>query len=211
MTGGKLAECGEGLVLKAGEKIIEKFFTAFIDHMAGQPRAVSYTHLDVYKRQGWNSELAVNNIKNALDKLGIDLYTYVVDWEEFRDLQMSFLRASVPNCEIPTDHAITATLLNTAKRTGTPYVINGSNVITEGILPISWVYYSHDLKHIRAVHSRFGKTRLKTFPQIGLPSFTLRILTGKYRMVNLLNYLDYDKAAAMKVMQDTLDWQYRCV
>ena len=101
-----------------------------------------------------------------------DSYTYVVDWEEFRDLQMSFLRASVPNCEIPTDHAITATLLNTAKRTGTPYVINGSNVITEGILPISWVYYSHDLKHIRAVHSRFGKTRLKTFPQIGLPSFT---------------------------------------
>ena len=98
---------------------------------------------------------------------------------------MSFLRASVPNCEIPTDHAITATLLNTAKRTGTPYVINGSNVITEGILPISWVYYSHDLKHIRAVHSRFGKTRLKTFPQIGLPSFTLRILTGKLSLIHI--------------------------
>jgi N-acetyl sugar amidotransferase len=164
--------------------------------------------LAVHFDNGWNSELAVNNIKNALDKLGIDLYTYVVDWEEFKDLQMSFLRASVPNCEIPTDHAITATLLNAAKRTGTPYVINGSNVITEGILPISWVYYSHDLKHIRAIHSRFGKTRLKTFPQIGLPSFTLRILTGKYRMVNLLNYLDYDKAAAMKVMQEKLGWQY---
>ncbi len=164
--------------------------------------------LAVHFDNGWNSELAVNNIKNALDKLGIDLHTYVVDWEEFKDLQMSFLRASVPNCEIPTDHAITATLLNTAKRVGTPYVINGSNVVTEGILPISWVYYSHDLKHIRAVHSRFGKTRLKTFPQIGLPSFTLRILTGKYRMVNLLNYLDYDKAAAMRVMQDELGWQY---
>ncbi|MGE8659785.1 MAG: SRPBCC family protein [Achromobacter sp.] len=38
MTGGKLAECGEGLVLKAGEKIIDRFFTAFIDHMAAQPR-----------------------------------------------------------------------------------------------------------------------------------------------------------------------------
>ncbi len=164
--------------------------------------------LAVHFDNGWNSELAVNNIKNALDKLGIDLHTYVVDWEEFKDLQMSFLRASVPNCEIPTDHAITATLLNMAKRVGTPYVINGSNVVTEGILPISWVYYSHDLKHIRAVHSRFGKSRLKTFPQIGLPSFTLRILTGKYRMVNLLNYLDYDKAAAMRVMQEQLGWQY---
>ncbi|MGE8672257.1 MAG: N-acetyl sugar amidotransferase [Achromobacter kerstersii] len=164
--------------------------------------------LAVHFDNGWNSELAVNNIKNALDKLNIDLQTYVVDWEEFKDLQMSFLRASVPNCEIPTDHAITATLLNTAKRVGTPYVINGSNVVTEGILPISWVYYSHDLKHIRAIHSRFGKTRLKTFPQISLPAFTLRILTGKYRMVNLLNYLDYDKAAAMRVMQEELGWQY---
>ncbi len=38
MAGGKLAECGEGLLLKAGDKIIQKFFTAFIDHMAAQPR-----------------------------------------------------------------------------------------------------------------------------------------------------------------------------
>ncbi len=164
--------------------------------------------LAVHFDNGWNSELAVQNIKNTLDRLQIDLHTYVVDWEEFKDLQMAFLRASVPNCEIPTDHAITATLVSTAKRIGTPYVINGSNVVTEGILPISWVYYSHDLKHIRALHARFGKQRLKTFPKIGLPSFTLRILRGKYRMVNLLNYLDYDKAAAMSTMQAELNWKY---
>jgi len=38
MAGGKLGECGEGVLLKAGEKIIEKFFASFIDHMAAQPR-----------------------------------------------------------------------------------------------------------------------------------------------------------------------------
>lgn len=164
--------------------------------------------LAVHFDNGWNSELAVANIKNALDRLKIDLHTYVVDWEEFKDLQMSFLKASVPNCEIPTDHAITATLVKTARMVGTPYVINGSNIVTEGILPISWVYYSHDLHHLKAIHRQFGSVPLETFPRISLSSFTLRILSGRYRMVNLLNYLDYDKAAAVETMKRELGWQY---
>lgn len=164
--------------------------------------------LAIHFDNGWNSELAVANIKNALDRLKIDLHTYVVDWEEFKDLQMSFLKASVPNCEIPTDHAITATLVKSAAMVNTRYVINGSNVVTEGILPISWVYYSHDLRHIRAVHRRFGSVPLRTFPQLHLASFTARILAGRYRMVNLLNYLPYDKAAAVRTMKDELGWQY---
>ncbi|ASC64860.1 ExsB family protein [Achromobacter denitrificans] len=164
--------------------------------------------LAVHFDNGWNSEVAVANIKKTLDKLDIDLYTYVVDWEEFKDLQMSFIKASVPNCEIPTDHAITATLVSTAKKHGIRYVINGSNVVTEGILPISWVYYSHDLRHIKALHRRHGTVPLRSFPRISLPSFTLRILSGRYKMVNLLNFVDYDKSAAMQTMQDELGWQY---
>ncbi|MFY3862446.1 N-acetyl sugar amidotransferase [Achromobacter xylosoxidans] len=164
--------------------------------------------LAVHFDNGWNSEIAVANIKKTLDTLDIDLYTYVVDWEEFKDLQMSFIKASVPNCEIPTDHAITATLVSTAKKHGIRYVINGSNVVTEGILPITWVYYSHDLRHIRALHRLHGTVPLRTFPRISLPSFTLRILSGQYKMVNLLNYIDYDKSAAMQTMQDELGWQY---
>lgn len=164
--------------------------------------------LAVHFDNGWNSELAVANIKNALDRLKIDLHTDVVDWEEFKDLQMSFIKASVPNCEIPTDHGITATLVKATRMAGTRYVINGSNVVTEGILPISWVYYSHDLHHIRAIHRQFGTAPLKTFPSISLASFTTRILAGRYRMVNLLNYIDYDKAAAVQTMKDELGWQY---
>jgi N-acetyl sugar amidotransferase len=171
-------------------------------------RELGLRPLAVHFDNGWNSELAVANIKNALDCLKIDLHTDVVDWEEFRDLQLSFLKASVPNCEIPTDHAITATLVRTARRNGIRYVINGSNVVTEGILPISWVYYSHDLYHIRAIHRQFGRVPLKTFPQLSLASFSARILSGSYRMVNLLNYVEYDKAQAVETMKRELNWQY---
>lgn len=164
--------------------------------------------LAVHFDNGWNSELAVANIKNALDRLKIDLDTIVVDWEEFKDLQLSFIKASVPNCEIPTDHAITATLVRTAAKAGTRYVINGSNVVTEGILPSEWVYYSHDLHHIKAIHKRFGTMPLRSTPTIPLWRFTAKILAGTYKMVNLLNYMPYDKAAAVETMKSELNWQY---
>jgi len=55
---------------------------------------------------GWDSEESVSNIKKVTAALGIDYESYVLDWEEFRDLQLSFLRASIPEAETPTDVAI---------------------------------------------------------------------------------------------------------
>ena len=39
---------------------------------------------------GWNSQEAVNNIEKLVDNLQLDLYTEVIDWEEMKDLQLSF-------------------------------------------------------------------------------------------------------------------------
>lgn len=173
-----------------------------------QLRRLGLRPLAVHFDNGWNSELAVANIKSVLDRLGVDLHTVVVDWEEFRDLQLAFLKASVPNCEIPTDHAITATLVKTAERIGTRFVINGSNVMTEGILPIAWVHYSHDLHHLMAINRRFGTASLRTYPRLSLRSFASRIASGRYRMVNLLNYLDYNRAEAMRTLTEEAGWRY---
>ena len=76
-------------------------------------------HLD----NGWNDELAVHNIEKILRKLDIDLWTEVLDWDEFRSLQMAFLKASVPDCEIPTDHAIVASLYNTARKFNIKHIL----------------------------------------------------------------------------------------
>ncbi|HNN30673.1 MAG TPA: phosphoadenosine phosphosulfate reductase family protein, partial [Chitinophagaceae bacterium] len=65
---------------------------------------------------GWNSELAVNNIEVLIDKLGLDLYTEVIDWEEMKDLQLAFFKAGVPHIDIPQDHAFVATLYNFAEK-----------------------------------------------------------------------------------------------
>jgi N-acetyl sugar amidotransferase len=164
--------------------------------------------LAVHFDNGWDSELSVENIKRTLDVLGIDLQTYVIDWEEFKDLQLSFLKASIANCEIPTDHAIIALLFNTAYQHNVQYIIGGSNVATEGILPLSWGYYSQDLRHLLAIHRNFGKVLLKTLPMISLKRFLYYILIKKIRLITILDYIDYKKLEAMKVIQKELGWRY---
>lgn len=163
--------------------------------------------LAVHLDNGWNSELAVCNIKQTLDTLGIDLLTHVIDWDEFRDLQLSFLKASVPNCEIPTDHAINALMINTAMKTGTRFILNGSNLATEAIMPLAWGYHNQDLKHVRAIHRRFGSVPLKTFPTLSLSRFVWAIMVRGIKLVPILNYLNYNKSEAKALIQSELGWR----
>jgi N-acetyl sugar amidotransferase len=163
--------------------------------------------LAVHFDNGWNSELAVQNIEQALRRLGIPLHTHVVDWEEFRDLQVAFLKASVPDAELPTDHAIVALLHNMARTHGVRYIISGSNVNTESVLPLSWTYYVSDWKYIKAIHRLFGKRRLTTYPKLSLAQYIADIMIRKIRPVSLLNSIRYDKAEAVGILERELGWR----
>ena len=66
--------------------------------------------LAVHVDNGWNSEDSVKNIKNVCNQLNIDYLSYVLDWEEFKDIQLSILKSSIVEVEIPTDVAITSVL-----------------------------------------------------------------------------------------------------
>lgn len=181
---------------------VDSTYVAHLCHQYGlRPLAV---HLD----NGWNSELAVENIKRTLDKLNIDLDTEVLDWEEFRDLQLSFLKASTPDSEIPTDHAIQALLMQRARKYKIRWILSGSNVRSEAILPRMWSNGIRDWRYIRSVQSQFGTQPLKTFPHFTLLDFILSRTLWRQQWVNVLNCIDYNKTEAMKVLQDELGWVY---
>lgn len=181
---------------------VDSTYVAWLVRKYGlRPLAV---HLD----NGWNSELAVSNIQKTLDKLGIDLHTHVIDWNEFRDLQVSFLRASTPDGEVPTDHAIFALLYQIASKYGLKHVITGTNVVTEAILPEKWGYGYFDWRYIKCVHRRFGSSQLRTYPRFSLLKLAYFVFIKKIRMISILNYVEYNKAEAMRVLQDELDWVY---
>ncbi|OQX50945.1 MAG: ExsB family protein [Candidatus Cloacimonas sp. 4484_209] len=160
-------------------------------------------HLD----NGWNSEIAVRNIENIAKKLDIDLHIYKVDWEEFRDLQLSFLKASVRNIEIPTDHAIVALLYHTAAKKRIRYIFSGGNIVTEGIVPKSWGYFLWDWKYIKGIHKKFGKIKLKKYPHLSLFDWVYYIFIKRIKFIPILNYIPYVKKDSKELLKKELGWE----
>ena len=177
-------------------------------YVAHLTRQLGLRPLAIHFDNGWNSELAVKNIERVLSKLDMDLYTYVVDWSEFKDLQVAFLRASTPDGEIPTDHAINALLWREAARRGIRYIISGMNFATESINVPDWSYGHSDWRYIKDVHRKFGTGSLKSYPHF-TPAYLLYVnLLRGVRNVSILNYVDYNKDDVMALLQNELGWVY---
>lgn len=162
--------------------------------------------LAIHMDNGWDSELAVKNIEETLKRLEIDLFTNVLDWEEFKNLQLAFLKASTPDSEIPSDHAIWAVTGDMAEKLKVRYILTGFNVRTETHLPRAWSQGHFDWKYIQSVNRQFGKAKLKTYPHQGFFTYYRRLLS--LRRVDILNYMDYNKLEAMRLLERELGWKY---
>ena len=162
--------------------------------------------LAVHFDNGWNTELSVSNIYNLLKKLNIDLQTYVVDWEEFKDIQLSFLKASVPDAEQPTDLGIVSVLYRIASENKIKYILNGVSFRTEGNIPAGWGYV--DGKYIKSVHKKFGTKKLKTYPNFTLWDSFKFIIFKRIKLVRFLNYIDYDKDSAGLLLKKEVGWRH---
>lgn len=162
--------------------------------------------LAVHFDNGWNTEISVRNIENAVNKLNVTLHTVVADWEEFKDLQRSFLEASVPDTDVPTDFAIYSVLYQVAASEGIPYILNGHSFRTEGTSPISWTYM--DSRYIRAVHKKYGSGKISSFPLMTVPRLLYYLFAKRIQEVRLMELIDYKKKEVDRVLKEELSWQY---
>ena len=160
-------------------------------------------HLD----NGWNAELATANIETLVTRLGFDLRTRVLRWEEFRDLQRAYLLASVVDVEVPTDHAILATLHEVSRELGVRHIVLGTNVATEGLLPQEWVWSKMDTLNLRSIHRRFGTLPLKTYPTLDFWKATYDFSIRKVEYFEPLNLVPYDKDRAKRELSEALGWR----
>lgn len=181
---------------------IDSSYVAYIAKQKGL--RVLGVHLD----NGWNSEEAVQNIKNISKKLEIDYESYVLNWAEFKDIQLAFLKASIPEAETPTDIAIPAATHYYAKKYGVKYVISGGNFATEGILPKHWHYNAKDLKYFHSIRKKFATRNWNSFPTFGFKSEMYYKLIKGIKMVYVLNLIPYNKDAAMELLKNELGWKY---
>jgi N-acetyl sugar amidotransferase len=161
----------------------------------------------IHYDNGWNSSEAVQNINKLVEKFNFDLFTYVNDWQEFKDIQLAFMKASVIDIELVTDHALVAILLKEARRRKIKHLLTGHNSASEAILPKSWYHWKNDSLNIRAIHKKFGSLPMKTYPYL---SFWENYIIEKRKLVNnvhLLNVIDYNKEDAKKLMISEIGWK----
>jgi N-acetyl sugar amidotransferase len=161
--------------------------------------------LAVHFDNGWNSDIAVHNIKNITKQLGVDLYTHVADWEEFKDLQRSFLEASVSDAEVPTDWVIFSVLFKVAAKENIRFIIHGHSFRTEGTTPLTWTYM--DGRYIKNVHKKFGSGKNRSFPIMGLMEYLYYTLFRRIHQERILYYIPYDEKKVIDLITKELNWK----
>ena len=163
-------------------------------------------HLD----NGWNSELAVANIQTLVDKLGFDLYTHVVNWNEFKALQRAYFAAGVIDIEVLTDHGFMALLYKKAFRERIKYVLGGMNVVSEGILPRAWIADKADLENMNRTVRKNADTTLRqcsTFPTLHPISRNAMNRVMNFELVSPLNWVPFEYEEVKARITSELGWR----
>ncbi len=162
--------------------------------------------LAVHFDNTWNSPTATGNIYAVLDKLGIDLETYVVDNAEYDDIYRSFMLAGVKDIEAPTDIGFMGVLYRAAEKHRIKHIVEGHSFRTEGISPMGWLYM--DGGYISDVHRRFGRIPTSTFPNMAFGDFLRWSAWSGIERTRPLYWLDYQKEDAKKFLASTYGWKW---
>ena len=154
--------------------------------------------LAVHMDNGWNSELATNNISNLIERLDVDLFTYVIEWEEYRDLMEAFFRADVIDIELLYDNAMTEVCYMKAREFGLKYILSGSNTATEGLqMPSAWAYGDKwDGANILSIASAIG-LNITTFPLFTNTKWLYSKYFKGIQWIPFLDYIGYEKETAL--------------
>ena len=165
--------------------------------------------LAVHMDNGWNSELGQNNIYNIVDKLNVDLYTQVINWDEYKDMMNAFFEADVLDIEILMDQAFIGSLYNQANKFNIKYILTGQNNSNEGMgMPDGWNWYKLDKKNIKKIWFKFGKLRkIKTYPFFGTMDWLINKYLKKIQRVRFLDYVKFNDKEAIDVLVKHFDYK----
>ena len=158
---------------------------------------------------GWNSQEAVNNIEKMVDKLGLDLYTEVIDWEEMKDLQLAYFKAGVSNIDTPQDHSFFATMYKFANEHNVKYILTGGNYSTECVRnPLEWMYYQSDSIQLKDIYKKYGSAKLKNFPITNILWHKVYLPYVKgIKLIRPLDFMEYDKESATQFLVNEFGYQ----
>lgn len=177
--------------------------SSYIAHLA--KKEFNLNPLIVHLDNGWNSKTAVRNIKKIVQKNEFDLYTYVIDWEEFKQMQLAYFKAGVVDIEALTDHAIHKILHTVAKEYNITYILKGFNTKSEFIMPKNWTFSKLDFQNITDIVEKNSTIKIKTFPLFDAK--TLAEYKGMVKSVNVFDYFPFEESKVKEELMATYDWK----
>jgi len=182
---------------------VDSSYIVYLAHKLGLKPLI--VHFD----NGWNSELAISNIEKVVTKCNFEYNTLIVDWDEFRELQVAYLKASVVDIEVATDHAIIATMFKLAKKYNIKYILSGGNIATETGMPYAWTWPKKDLTNLKNIHKKFSKVPLKTYPTRNIwKALFDKKFSNNVEDIRILDHINYTKSDAIKLLENEFGWQY---
>ena len=217
----KTDSSGQAKLLKLVEKIKQAGKNKDFDCIIGMSGGVDSSYLTYLASEyglrplvfhvdaGWNTKEAVDNINCLVDKLGLDLFTEVINWQEMRDLQLAFFKSGVPHIDTPQDHAYFASMYAFAQKYSVSYILTGGNYSTECIRnPVEWMYFQSDSLQLKDIHRKFGSIPLSTFPTTSIVNHKIIMpYIKRIKLVRPLDYIPFDKKLAVQTLVDKFDWK----
>lgn len=161
--------------------------------------------LVIHFDNGWNCPESKNNMDAMLNALNVDSIFYRLNRQEYDDLCLSFLLASVSDADIPNDMAMGEMMLRTAKQYGIKYIFNGHNFRTEGSSPLSWSYM--DAEYIQSVYEKHNNKKLKSYPLLTFWKQLYYTAICGIRQERPFYYMDVDYQSEKQRLIKEYGWQ----
>lgn len=156
---------------------------------------------------GWNTDIAVENLQRITTSLGIDLVTLTIDFEEMKDLTRAYMKAGLPWIDFPSDAAIKSVMYKYALKEKIKYIFRGNDFRSEGKQPRQWTY--GDYRQLRYIHGKYGRIpKLKSYPTLSLLSLLYCIQIKGTKDIRPFYYLDYSKSEARLLLEKKFGWKY---
>lgn len=162
--------------------------------------------LAVHVDNGWNTGIANINIHNLCKRLNVELYTKVLDWKEFRKMQIAILEAGVPDLEAPTDLFINYSLREIAYKFNIRYILSGNNPQTEHIMGSNWSYGQRDPLYLKGLYKRYWGVNPKLLPFKNWYKTLFLQFTKSTFVFRPLIYYKFKKNEVLKRIVEEAEW-----
>ena len=162
----------------------------------------------IHVDDGFDTELAKNNIRNLCEKCHIELKVITPDAEQFNDLTRAYFMAEVPNAAIPQDNILFACLYDYARKYKIYNFLTGANYALECILQHGNTYTAFDMVNVRDIHKKFGRKPIDKLPFLSQWQRVWDVNVHHINTIAPLDYIDYNKQRAIKELHTFCGFTY---